>query len=103
MRQSGNKISKIRIDQIRAGGYHLVGRCGAAEDGAYDVNIAVTEFERVAIADGDYVFARGLMRLKQVGQEFSLRRTLGADTRTIHRIVDAQQRAQMIHDHGEWQ
>jgi len=56
MRQSGNKISNP-IDQIR---WRLPPgrRCGAAEDGAYDVNIAVTEFERVAIADGDYVFAR---------------------------------------------
>ena len=43
------------------------------------------------------------MRLQQVRQKFCLGFTLGADARAIHRIIDTQQRAQMVHYHGEWQ
>src|SRR5207245_1952032 len=69
MRQGGDEVSEIRIDEIWAGGDHLVDRRRAAQDRAHHIDIAVTEFERVAITYGDYVFSRGLMRLQQIGQE----------------------------------
>src|SRR3954462_3955013 len=103
MRQRSNQISEVRINKIRAGEHNLVGGYRMAEYGPQHINVSITKLKGVAIADLDHVLSGGLMRLQQVRHEFRLRLTLGADTRAIHRIVNAQQRAQMVHDHGEWQ
>src|SRR5206468_6254306 len=44
MRQSGDKISEIRINEVRAGGDHLVNWRGSTENGADHIDIAITEF-----------------------------------------------------------
>ena len=91
---------EVRIQPHRRPVDHLLGWRLIAADDPEQVHVAVADLERVVVTDRHdrHTGVLGLQLDEQLRHRFTLRLPLGSDSNAVNRIVDAVQRAEMVHD-----